>query len=265
VFVIAGSPRTFSQRAMIACSSVQAAVASHETATILDGFEPAPPQRIVVSVPHEGSRRAYADYVHRSSYLPDRHIKYIGAIPTTTTVRTIIDMAGVSLRHRVAEMIDWAISEKRVTVPELVDEFNATARQGRKGSKLLRPLIVERLDGNAIPATVLERAMTELIASAGLEMPISQWSPPWGASLIGRVDFAYLDHRLVVEVDGRRWHTRVNDFEVDSRRRQLAAMAGWQTLGFTWKQVTKDPDGTIETLRETLASQMSLISGRTVP
>jgi very-short-patch-repair endonuclease len=47
---------------------------------------------------------------------------------------------------------------------------------------------------------------------------------------------------MVVEGDGRAWHTRVEDFERDRRRDQEAAAAGLLTLRFTWFQLTQEPD-----------------------
>ena len=45
---------------------------------------------------------------------------------------------------------------------------------------------------------------------------------------------------LVIEADGRAWHTRVEDFERDRRRDAEAAAAGYLTLRFTHHQLTHE-------------------------
>lgn len=248
VFVVNGAPATFRQRLAVATLSVVDASASHESAARQHHVEPLPPERIVVTVPHGGSRRAAADHVHRTRFLPERHVTVIDGITTTTLPRTLIDLASVVGTDRLALTLDNCVSARRVDVGELVAEFHAMAVQGRRGLRVLRRLLEERSDGLAVPASVLERATLDLIAAHGLPAPVAQWSPPWGGTLIGRIDLAYLEQQVVVEVDGRRWHTRVADFEVDHRRDQLAVMAGWRVLRFTWNQVTRRPDEVAVTL-----------------
>jgi hypothetical protein len=252
VFTTGGAPSTFRQEQMAACLAIDGAVAGLEAAAILGGFEPSPSERIAVLVPHGRTNRLTGVHVHRTCHLPSRHITVVDSIPTTTTVRTIIDLAGVYRRNRMVETLDWALTARRLDMPLLIDEFNEMARSGRRGAALLRPLILERADGLSVPASVLERRMMELIAGSDLPMPVLQWSPPWGGSLIGRVDFAYPEERLVIEVDGRRWHTRVKDFSIDPRRDQLAIMSGWIVERFPWKQVDQRPDEVIDTIRESL-------------
>lgn len=257
VFVVSGAPATFRQRLTVATLSVTGASASHESAARQHHVEPLPPERVVVSVPHGGSRRAAADHVHRTRFLPERHVTLIEGIPTTTLPRTLIDLASVVGKDRIELTLDNCLASRRVDVGEVVAEFHAMAVQGRSGLRVLRRLLVERSDGQAVPASVLEQATIELIASHGLPIPLAQWPPPWGGSLIGRVDFAYPDRKVVVEVDGRRWHTRVADFEVDHRRDQLAVMAGWSVLRFTWRQVTRQPDEVVDTLSAVVRGRRS--------
>ena len=52
------------------------------------------------------------------------------------------------------------------------------------------------------------------------------------------VDFAWRDVRLVVEVDGYRYHRAPSRFESDRERDVSLALAGWQVLRFTWTQLT---------------------------
>ena len=66
------------------------------------------------------------------------------------------------------------------------------------------------------------------------------------------MDFAHPRERVIVELDGRTYHARLDDFENDRRRDQLALAAGWRTVRFTWRQVTTDPDHVERILRSVL-------------
>ena len=63
-----------------------------------------------------------------------------------------------------------------------------------------------------------------------------------------RVDGLVERWRIVLEGDGRAWHTRVDDFERDRRRDQAAAAAGYLTLRFTYHQIVREPERCLSTL-----------------
>jgi very-short-patch-repair endonuclease len=44
--------------------------------------------------------------------------------------------------------------------------------------------------------------------------------------------------RLIVEADGRCWHTRIDDFERDRWRDNVATTHGYDVLRFTYRQLT---------------------------
>ena len=70
------------------------------------------------------------------------------------------------------------------------------------------------------------------------------------AAIEGLVDAAYVPEKLILEADGRRWHTRTRDFPRDALRRNEAARVGWQTLGFLWDELKHDPEGVAATVRD---------------
>ena len=68
----------------------------------------------------------------------------------------------------------------------------------------------------------------------------------------GMDDALLPDHRLIIEADGRRWHTRMNDFDRDQRRTNEATARGWGTLHFTWVHLTHFTDDVIDVVRRTV-------------
>ncbi|MEX2294019.1 MAG: hypothetical protein WD691_09560 [Acidimicrobiales bacterium] len=81
-------------------------------------------------------------------------------------------------------------------------------------------------------------------------VPPIRWQAPFPGRQAGRqrVDGLISAWSVVLEGDGRAWHTRVEDFERDRRRDSEAAAAGLQTLRFTWHQLVDEPDWTLRVL-----------------
>jgi very-short-patch-repair endonuclease len=78
--------------------------------------------------------------------------------------------------------------------------------------------------------------MLALCNAHGLERPQPR---AWVAGL--RVDFLFAAGRLVVETDGYRYHRTRRASERDRERDAILARAGYRTLRFTHRQLTRDP------------------------
>ena len=66
------------------------------------------------------------------------------------------------------------------------------------------------------------------------------------------VDFLFAGHRLNVETDSWAYHKTRRSFESDRERDALLARAGYRTLRFTDRQLTKDPATVAETVSAAL-------------
>ena len=71
-----------------------------------------------------------------------------------------------------------------------------------------------------------------------------------------RVDFCFAADRLVVEVDGARWHP---DPARDQQRYNALAALGWRVLRFTWQEVVHDSSSVLATVRAALESGCSAV------
>jgi len=48
-----------------------------------------------------------------------------------------------------------------------------------------------------------------------------------------RVDFAWPDRQLAIEIDGHQWHSTRTQRAKDAKRENAIKVAGWQVLRFT--------------------------------
>ena len=253
VLRLAGAPATRAQRILSATMSVEGAVASHLTAAELAHFASAPKDlgvTITVSTP------SYHDLVgvrvRRSNLMPPHHLCTIDGIPTTRPERTVVDLAADLGPKPLRRMIEQQYVDGRITVVRMERVVRDVAAPGRRGMvRLCRAL--ELIDGQPPSESELEARFVELVESHHLPLPERQLTFEWADRERGRVDTAWPIHRLIVELDGRKFHSLMSAFERDRRRDQLATMAGWRPIRFTWRQVVHSPSEVVATLRALLA------------
>ncbi len=105
------------------------------------------------------------------------------------------------------------------------------------GAGQLRSLLHDLSSGSHADS---ERLLVELLRGAG----ISGWHVnhpiPLGGGEV-RGDVVFPDHRLVVEIDGRAWHTDPQRFQADRSRQNRLVRAGWTVLRFTWEDLVERP------------------------
>ena len=134
----------------------------------------------------------------------------------------------------------------RVYDPRAVRSLLDRSR-GRRGAAALRALTQE----GGFTETEIEDRFARLVRSAGLPRPRMQFEIALAPDEIARVDFAWPEHRLVVETDGREGHLTPAAFEADRARDAALAALGWRVVRFTWRQV-RARDRTVATLRKLL-------------
>jgi hypothetical protein len=226
------------------------AAISHESAAELNGIPMIPKGKAVVTVHARTTHGFPGVTVHRSLDLAPDHIVTIGDLRTTNVARTLVDLAAVCRKGMVARAMDEMLAAGGVRIDELVAVFEKTSRPGRTGSKAIRELLGERVGDELVSASKLEQIGMDLFDRGGIPRPEWQFPAPWNPD--ERIDFAWPPYFAGVEGDGRRWHSRVADFERDRRRDRLSLLHRWTILRFTWFDFTKRPDEVLNQVRQLL-------------
>ena len=103
---------------------------------------------------------------------------------------------------------------------------------------------------NSAPAS-WERQLQAAVLSRPKELPEYSRQVPFSfEQMKATVDAHIPEWKLIVEADGRRWHTRQADFERDRERDNAAASAGLVAVRFTYRMLTKERDSCLKTLLE---------------
>jgi hypothetical protein len=174
-----------------------------------------------------GRARRKGIRVHRSRTLEPRDTTTRRGIPITTPLRTVIDLA-TSLKGRPLEYV-LDLAEQRGLV-----DFAELARRPKPSS--LQAVLSLYTAGNFVTRSEMENRFLALCDEHGIPRPRVN-SHVEGEE----VDFVWPDKRLVVEVDGYRYHRAPSRFETDRERDVVLTIAGWRVLRFTWTQLTTRP------------------------
>lgn len=253
VYRLAGVPRSWPQMLMAACLGGGAgAVASHRSAAALWELAGVEPGEIEISVPRGRRISPRGVVVHEVLALPAADIALVDAIPATTPPRTVLDLAAVAPRDMVEEALDDALRRKLVSFRWLRWRLAQLRRSGRPGVTVLESLLRAREDGS-VPESVLETRLLRILDRAGLAAPLCQYEVrDRRGKLVGRVDFAYVDVHLAIEVDGYQWHSGRQRWERDLERRNALTNRGWRIIHVTWSDLERRPDEVVRTITRAL-------------
>jgi very-short-patch-repair endonuclease len=141
----------------------------------------------------------------------------------------------------VERALDDAVARGLVSLRELAARVSGSHR-GHRGINIVRGLLHERDCGETVVPTEIERRLRLILLNAHLPEAAFQYEAFAGERFLGRVDFAYPDAKLAVEVDGYRFHASLAAFQHDRARQNGLVAEGWTVLRYTWKDVTTRPD-----------------------
>ncbi len=131
--------------------------------------------------------------------------------------------------------------------PVTFDDLHAAycRNAGAHGMRRARELLVSAAD-NA--DSITERRLAAGLRRAGIDafvqgLPLGDW----------KIDIAFPDAQLAVEVDSWAWHTDPVRFARDREKGNAIVAAGWRLLRFTWRDVTQHVDRCVALIRAELA------------
>jgi very-short-patch-repair endonuclease len=236
VYRVAGVPVTFRQQALAAVLSAgRGAAASHRAAGHIWGIYEGN-TTVEIVVPNGRSARLWRPAVahHTRDDIP---IVRRDRVPTTSPMRTLVDLGAVCKAHDVEDALDRALVARLCTVAGVEWELARVARPGRRGAGVLHAVLDNRALGEQRPDGLLEPRFARLVRRFGLPTPRFQHR-------IGRhrVDFAWPDIKLAVEVDGYQHHGTRRAFQADRDRQNALVARGWTVLRFTWEDVVRRPE-----------------------
>ncbi len=226
---------------LAACWAIPGCVLSHQSAAAFHTWCPDPPEQHVTTIRSARSRGTLR--VHRVERLWLADVERHPQLAVTTPARTICDLATVlpwpelrAIADRVRRLDLDAIRAAQERAPD------------RPGAAKVRRL-VDRLDAHT--KSEFERRYLRFCRRHGVPLPDAV-----NAGVRGfLVDCSYEQQRLVVELDGRAFHSRQDQMRTDRRRDRKLLGDRRSTVRLVWEDL--DPEDAPETaadLRRILAA-----------
>jgi very-short-patch-repair endonuclease len=251
VYRSATTPSSWNQRLIAACLAGPA-VASHRSAANLWAL-PGETKELVEVTALRHRRRHSSDVVwHESRYLSPRDVTSVDGIPVTRPVRTFVDLGVVLDPDALEEAFHEGVRRNLLDV-EAVWRRCEELGEHRRGAGNVRAVLLRQAAEQRPHESVLETKFAHLVRRAGLPRPASQYEVSTRGQFVARVDFAYPDSRLAIEIDGDRWHSGRTARQRDNTRQNRLVAAGWVPLRFSWSDINDRSAFVVEQLRAALA------------
>lgn len=184
-------------------------------------------------------------------------ITTVHALPVTSAARTALDLTTLTDVEHALPVICEMLRRELTTVADLQCESDAARHvPGTLASELVIRLADARLE------SVGECRCWHMFFRNALPMPQPQFEvfDTWGV-LLGRVDFAWPEHKVFVEFDGTEKYLKYRkegESVLDAVRREkrreesICRATGWRCIRLTWADLY-EPERTCARIREMFA------------
>lgn len=208
-------------------------VACMQTAAEMYGFDTEPDERIHVLDPGIRMRPSADVMVHQRLGAP---LSIVGGRVATAPAWTAVEIARTLRRPRALAVLDAALHSGCCTQPELVATVDE--QKGRRGIVQVREL-VQLADGRS--ESPMESEARLVFIDGGLPRPELQFKIVDLHGRLWRVDFAWLDAKVVAEYDSVEWHANPEGWKHDRMKAARLAECGWTAVPMVVDDVRKHP------------------------
>lgn len=216
--------------AVLACGA--RAVLSHAEAAALHDLRRIPSGKVSVTAPSRHNLSGIRCHYMRT--LQPQDCTVVDAIPVTSLARTYLDLAEIFNHARLIDALEAGERQDKLDVGAIQDVIGRNP--GRHGIPPLQAALAELTDAPPLLQSELERAFRHLVRTYHLPQP--QFNVYIEGEL---VDVVWPEHRLVVQVDGFKWHRGKRAFGTDRKLDRKLVRAHWRVVRFTDDQVAEDP------------------------
>ena len=185
------------------------------------------------------------EFVLRRATLETSDVISVGPVPVLEPARLLVDLAGRTTQGQLRRHFLEA-GRKGLLTPECLSRIIERSC-GFAGRDRLLALHAKWDPSAGRIRSVLEGEFKLMCAEQGLP-------PPLANQMVGRyeVDVLWKNARLIVELDGRRFHGDAVALEADSAKTRELRRLGYRVLRFTWNDVVGRPENTALRIRAEL-------------
>ncbi len=217
--------------------SIKESAADMHTAASIHGLSIPRPGLPQIVVRRSGTNRSGLARVRQTGHLPTVDICVASGVRSLTVARTVCELVPIMSAGASERLVTRALSQTSLTESELMACDASLARRGRPGVQSRRQRLAPLLTGESVDLSALERLFLLKYQTTMFPLLAVQFRPPWFEGTDGIVDFRIEGYRILIELDGRAWHSSVDARIADVRRDRRADRHGWRVVRFSWDEV----------------------------
>jgi very-short-patch-repair endonuclease len=237
---LALAPYALEAAALVACRP--RALLARRTACGMWKLPVAPENEIDILVVGRHRRSLSGVTVRSIDRLADGELRRVDGLPVTSPSLTLLDVAGDLSRAELTAAIHEARVQRIISDGQL--RSTLAAHPNRRGARPLGAFL--QTEGSAkVTRSHAERIALRLMRDHGLDPESDVWIGPY------RVDFLFRAEKLIVEVDGFRFHATPERFAADRRRTAALMGMGFVVFPLSWSDLN---DGAGDAMSRLLAA-----------
>jgi very-short-patch-repair endonuclease len=169
--------------------------------------------------------------IHRARNLQPQDIRIRKGLPVTSPARTLLDEADELTDRQLELAFDRGLVARIVRTDDIAELLGRT--RGRAGATRLAALL-ERQHGTTLTRSQAEEVFLDMVRKAQLP------PPRVNARVAGyEVDFLWPEQKVIVEVDGYRFHSTYRAFTHDHVKAARLRAAGYMVLQVSFDQLER--------------------------
>ncbi len=261
VYRVGGSPASWIASLWTAVlEGGDGSAASHRAAAQLWGIRRYE-DPVEILTPRPRRLRSSSIVVHTSTKFDRSDIVTLDDLPVTTVERTLMDLGAVVHWRQVEHALEAALRDGLTTVEAIGQRLSIRRGRGRRGAGVLANLLQER-GHDPVAESTYEREFLHLVEPLAVVAPQPQYEIRSDGGLVARVDAAWPEASVAVEIDGHRFHATRTQRAADAERQNKLELLGWKVLRFTTDQVHSEPVLVSQTVLAALQSRSRDASAR---
>ena len=234
VFLVGGAPPSPYHPVLAACLATgPGTVASHLSAAWLWDFDRVRPDHVEVKTLLACTRRLADVRTHTTGVMLGTDIDERHGVPVTSAARSAVDLAAYLSPYLLARFVDHLRRRHHLTTQELATHLSILGGRGRAGTRNLRRIVAERLEGLEPGDSDAEVEVVRTLLSFGVRQPVQQHQVVVGRRVFV-LDIAWPPSKVALELDGFDPHaTDRTTFDNDKERDLILRKAGWEVNHIT--------------------------------
>ncbi|HEY2224908.1 endonuclease domain-containing protein [Actinomycetospora sp.] len=182
--------------------------------------------------------------------MPPEDRVVVDGVAVTKKATTVLAAVAMVEAMEGARLLDHVLQKGAVDLASLQRAHRRST--GRHGSSRCAALLRLAAGGARSEAERIAHRALSTGGILGWHADHAVWLNGYGRAVL---DLAFVEQRVLVEIDGWAYHRDLRAFLKDAARQNALVLDGWVVIRTSWYELTEDPDRFVANVREALSDR----------